>query len=286
MKYLKSCNGCLKKQLINIPSVNVKICRNCLLVTSNFEKKYFPRIKSDFKSNKFYKWNNYTENLEGRSRKNYFFFNKIFRFTKIKKGEMVLDFGSGYGPLLHILKQKKIRAFGLEPSKKNSRISKKLGHNVIRGHLNHKTFNKKKFKVIISLYAFTYVNDLAKKFKIFRKILLNNGFLLIRVHQYKFSKSYHKLNHFKKLVKEKHTFNHFSNTSLKNLFNFHNFNIILFEKNIEGVTIIAKKVKSKKYKRIGNYKFEIFYIKYLVFLISNILLYLHKFKIKIREMLL
>ena len=41
MKYLKSCNGCLKKELIDIPSVNVQICQNCLLVTSNFEKKYF-----------------------------------------------------------------------------------------------------------------------------------------------------------------------------------------------------------------------------------------------------
>ena len=132
------------------------------------------------------------------------------------------------------------------------------------------------------MYTFTYLNDLANKFEIFRKILKDNGYLLIRVHQYKFSKTYHMFNHFKKLEKAKHTFNHFSNNSLINLFNFHNFDIVLFEKNIEGITIIAKKIKNKKYKMIGNYKFEIFYIKYLVFLISNIMLLIQKIKIKIR----
>ncbi len=285
MKYFKSCNGCLKKELTHIPSLNINICQNCLLVSSNYKKKYFSVNKDDFKSNKFYNWNNHMESLEKRSKKNYFFFKKIFKFINIKKKEKVLDFGSGYGPLLHILKQKKIKALGLEPSKKNSKISKKLGHNVINGYLNDRTFNKKSFRVIVSLYTFTYINDLAKKFKIFRKILQNNGYLLIRVHQYKFSKSYHLLNHFKKLIKAKHTFNHFSDNSLKNLFNFHNFDIVLFDKNIEGITIIAKKIKKKEFNKIGNYNFEIFYIKYLVFLISNIMLFVHKIKIKIRKII-
>ena len=79
MKYLKSCNGCLKKELIDIPSVNVQICQ---LVTSNFEKKYFSNIKKDFKSNKFYNWNHYMESLEGRSRKNYFF---LIKFSDLQK---------------------------------------------------------------------------------------------------------------------------------------------------------------------------------------------------------
>ena len=56
----------------------------------------------------------------------------------------------------------------------------------------------------------------------------------------------------------------------------------MFDKNIEGVTIIARKIKKKKYKKIGNYKFEIFYIRHLVFLISNIMLLVHKMKINLR----
>lgn len=284
MKYIKFCNGCKKKNVIDIPFHNLQICKNCLLVSKKVKNDYNPHIKKIFKTNKGYDWK--LEDLESRSKKNYFFFKKILKFTKLKNSDHILDFGSGYGPLLHILKQKNLKAFGLEPSIRNSKISKKLGHNVTNRYLNTKTFKKKRFKLIVSLYTFTYINDLAKKFEIFRNILKDNGFILIRVHQYKYSKSYWKADHFKVVGKGKEiSSNHFSTHSLKNLFNFHNFDIILFEKNIEGVTIIAKKVKNKKYERVGNYKFEIFYIRYLVFLISNIFLYLHKIKIKLREVL-
>ncbi len=274
-----------KKNIIEISSYHLQICKNCLLITKKFKNNYFSNFKKVFRSNKGYSWE--PENLEKRSKKNYFFFKKIFKFVKIKKNDQILDFGSGFGPLLHILKKKNFNAYGIEPSIKSSRISKKLGHNVINGYLNNKTFKNKKFKVIVSLYALTYVYDLANKFEIFKKILKNNGYLLIRVHQYKFSKSYWRANHFKNTHKKSEVAcNYFSNNSLKNLFNFHNFDIVLFEKNIEGVTIIAKKSKIKNYKMIGNYKFEIFYIRYLVFLISNIFLLLHKIKIKMRKFFL
>ncbi len=280
MKYHEYCNGCEKKELINIPSTNLQICQNCLLVSKKIKKKNFSITRNIFKTNKGYDWD--FENIEKRAEKNYFFFKKILKFIKINKNDQILDFGSGYGSLLHILKKKKFKAQGLEPSIKNSRISKKLGHKVITGFLNNKTFKDKSFKIIVSLYTFTYIDNLATKFKIFRKILKNQGYLLIRVHQYKFSKSYSMFNQFQKLDDGKIVYNHFSDNSLKNLFNFHNFDIVLFEKNIEGVTIIAKKIKKKEYEKIGNYKFELFYIKYLVFLISNILLLVHKIKIKIR----
>ena len=285
MKYIKFCNGCKKKNVIDIHPHNLQICKNCLLVSKKVKNNYSPNIKKAFKTNKGYNWR--FEDLEKRSKKNYYFFRKIFKFTEIKKSDQILDFGSGYGPLLSILKKKNFKAYGLEPSIKNSRISKKLGHKVVNGYLNDKTFGSKKFKIIVSLFALTYVNDLANKFKIFRKILKDGGYLLIRVHQYKFSKSYWKANHFQEVGKKKEvSSNHFSTNSLKNLFNFHNFEIVLFEKNIEGVTIIGKKVKNINYKRNGNYRLEIFYIKYLVFLISNIFLLLNKIKIKIREIFL
>ena len=97
----------------------------------------------------------------------------------------------------------------------------------------------------MSLYTLTYLNDLGDKFEIFRNILKDDGYLLIRVHQYKFSKTYHLLNHFQKLAKAKHTFNHFSNNSLKI---YSTFIILIYfytKKNIEGITIIAKKVKKR-----------------------------------------
>ena len=275
------CNGCKKNNLQDLNFDKLQICKNCLLVSRQIEKNFFSRIKKIFKTNKGYSWN--LKDLKNRSKINFYFFNKILKFTQINKKDQILDLGSGYGPLLHILKQKNYSAIGVEPSLKNSKISKKLGHKVINNILKKNTFKDKKFKVIVSLYVFTYIHDLADSFNIFRKILKDDGYILLRIHQYKFSKTYWQRDHFKILGKK--VTNHFSNNSLKNLFNFHNFDIVLFEKNIEGVTIIAKKVKNKKYERIGNYKFEIFYIRYLVFLISNIFLFLHKIKVRLRKAL-
>lgn len=281
MDFTGVCNGCREKSLEELHIYDLRICKNCLLVSRKLEKNFHKEIKNVFKKNKGYSWNH--SELEKRSITNYYFFKKLFKFIKLKKNDEILDFGSGFGPLLHILKKKNYKAIGLEPSIKNSKISKKLGHKIINNILKENTFNSKKFKIIVSLYVFTYLDDLNQVFKIFRKILKNDGYILLRVHQYKFSKTYWQHDHFRVLGKK--ATNHFSNSSLKNLFNFHNFNVLLIESNLDGTTIIAKKVKNKKYKKIGNYKFEIFYIKHLMYLISNFLLGLYKFKNKIRSII-
>ena len=134
--------------------------------------------------------------------------------------------------------------------------------------------------MIISLFVFTYIYDIADKFKIFRKILKKDGYLLIHVHQFKFNSSFRKKN---KIVSEV-VANQFSNQSLKNLFNIHNFQIIFFDAKIDGTTIIAKKLsKTKKYKKTGNIYFEIFYFKYLLYFISQIMFILLNIKVKIRN---
>lgn len=281
MNLTDACNGCREKSLVELHIYNLRICKNCLLVSRKLEKNFEKKIKSVFQKNRGYVWN-HTE-LEKRAITNYYFFKKLFRFIKIKKNDEILDFGSGFGPLLNILKKKNYKAIGLEPSIKNSRISKKLGHKVINDTLRKNTFNSKKFRIIVSLYVFTYLTDLNQVFKIFRKILKSGGYILLRVHQYKFSKTYWQRNHFKVLGKK--ATNHFSNNSLKNLFNFYNFDVLLIESNLDGTTIIAKKVKNKKYKKIGNYEFEIFYIKHLMYLISNFLLNVYKLKNKIRSLI-
>ena len=132
-----------------INSINKKITLEEKTTQLNEAVVYSPLfyIKNAFKTNKGYNWR--FEDLEKRSKKNYYFFRKIFKFTEIKKSDQILDFGSGYGPLLHILKKKNFKAYGLEPSIKNSTISKKLGHKVVNGYLNDKTFGSKKFKIIV-----------------------------------------------------------------------------------------------------------------------------------------
>ena len=152
--------------------------------------------------------------------------------------------------LLHILKEKKIKGIGIEPSIINSNISKKLGHNVINDYLKENTFRAKSFKLVVSLYTFTYINDLAEKFKIFRKILINNGYLLIRVHQYKFSKTYHQKNHFKKLKNAKHTFNHFSENSLKTYLIFIILIFLCLIKILKALLLLQEKLKKRNTKKL------------------------------------
>ena len=64
----------------------------------------------------------------------------------------------------------------------------------------------------------------------------------------------------------------------------HNFSVILLKSNIDGTTIIAKKLNKKiKYNKSGIVGFEIFYLKYLTFYIANIM---HFFQlVKIRNIL-
>ena len=281
MEFFKRCNGCGSTGLKDINFNNLQICNSCLLISRKFNNKQKLISQETFKNNEEYEWE--LKNFKGRSEKNYYFFKQILNFTKFNKRDEILDFGSGYGSLLEILEKKKYRVIGLEPSIKNFRISKKRGHKVINNFLKKNTFKPNRFRLIVSLFVFTYVYDIADKFKIFRKILKKDGYLLIHVHQFKFSSSFRNK---KNKILSKVQANQFSNQSLKNLFNIHNFQIIFFKAKIDGTTIIAKKLsKTKKYKKTGNIYFETFYFKYLSYFISQIMFILLNIKIKIRNIL-
>ena len=278
MKFFNICNGCKKKGLKDIGLNNLQICNNCLLISRKFNNKLIMSSKERFRTNKDYEFE--PKDFEGRSEKNYYFFKQILNFTNFNKKDEILDFGSGYGSLIEILQKKKYKVVGLEPSVKNYRISKKRGHKVINKFLKENTFKANKFKLIISLFVFTYIYDIAEKFKIFKKILKKNGYLFIHVHQYKFSSSFRK----KGKIISNIVANQFSNQSLKNLFSFHNFEIVFFKSKVGGTTIIARKSTDKiSYKRIGSLKFEVFYFKYLLKFISFIMFILLACKIKMRK---
>ena len=282
MVYQNFCNGCKEKSLINVDKNYLQICKNCLLVSRKIDKKFIKNLKKSFSFNIDYSFS--PPNYEARSKKNFFFFEKLNKITNISRKDEILDFGSGYGALLEILKKKNYKVIGVEPSIKNFKISKKLKHKVLNKYLNSNTFKPNRFKIIISLYVFTYVYNISEILDIFYKILKNNGYILIRVHRYKFSNSYRQHNHFE--VLKSGVANHFSNHSLKNLFTIHNFSVISLESNIDGTTIIAKKINKKiNYKRNGVIGFEIFYLKYLTFYISNIMHFFQLLKIKIRNFL-
>ena len=80
MKYLRYCNGCRNKNLIDISIYNLQICKNCLLVSRKTEKTFFSKVEKVFKDNDGYHWN--LENIEKRSKINYFFLVKYLNLQR------------------------------------------------------------------------------------------------------------------------------------------------------------------------------------------------------------
>ena len=85
----------------------------------------------------------------------------------LKKKDKILDIGSGYGPLLELVKNE-YDIVGLEPNARNYKISKKMGHNVLNTFLKN-TFKPKTFKAIISLFTLTYITNFDQMLKTIKK---------------------------------------------------------------------------------------------------------------------
>ena len=181
-----------------------------------------------------------------------------------------MDIGSGYGPLLELVKNE-YDITDLSLMQGIIRLVKKWV--IINTFLKNNTFKPKTFKAIISLFTLTYITNFDQMLKTIKKILKDNGCILFRVHQYKFSNHIHNFESFIEKDKDESTqVSFFSNNSLRNIFQIHNLEIIYFESNLNGTTVILKKNKVQKpYKKFGNYKFEIFYLKYLVLFISKLI---------------
>ena len=265
------CHACNKDNMVKI-FYNLRICQNCLLVSRSLSKEKIFEIEKKFQSASKYWQENSETQIKKRGKKNYYFFKKLLTYVTLKKKDKILDIGSGYGPLLELVKNE-YDIVGLEPNARNYKISKKMGHNVLNTFLKKNTFKPKTFKAIISLFTLTYITNFDQMLKTIKKILKDNGCILFRVHQYKFSNHIHNFESFIEKDKDESTqVSFFSNNSLRNIFQIHNLEIIYFESNLNGTTVILKKNKVQKpYKKFGNYKFEIFYLKYLVLFISKLI---------------
>jgi SAM-dependent methyltransferase len=259
---------------------NWNICKKCTLV---FKKQ---NNKNDFKFNDKYEWGQTSD----EAKSNYIYrvkdsgknFNKFLKFLKNNNRiKNILDFGSGDGPLLEYLKNNNYKATGIEPSIINSNYSKKKGHKVLRKYLNNKTFKKNTFNAIVCFYSLTYIEDLNSLFKIFNKILKKNGYLFILVHQYKFTNYLAN----RKILKITNQNNLFSGNSLINILKLNNFCCLKIKNSINGTDILAQKKITKK-DLIGNYKYEILYLKYLSYPIAILLNFYLLIKANIKKIII
>jgi SAM-dependent methyltransferase len=276
---IKACTSCKSSSLLCLKD-NWNICKKCTLVFKKQNNKY------DFKFNYKYQWgqtsnkseSNYIHRVNDSGKNFNKFLNLVKNNTKLKN---ILDFGSGDGPLLEYLKKYKYNAIGIEPSMINSHYSQKKGHKVLKKYLYYNTFKKNTFDIIVCFYSLTYIKDLNSLFQIFNKIIKKNGYIFILVHQYKFTNYLAN----KKIFKITGQNNMFSSSSLINVLKINNFNYFKIKNKINGTEIIAQKKFTKK-KLIGNYKFEIFYLKYISYIIANILNYYLFVKTNIKKKIL
>lgn len=129
----------------------------------------YNKFAKDFDSTRYKPWDEFK------------FFNE-----NLEKGDIILDAGSGNGRLLNFLKDKNIKYFGLDISKKLIEISKKKypNNNFIIGNIKKLPFENIFFDKIYSIASLHHLNNYNNRQKAlneFFRVLKPNGFLNMTV---------------------------------------------------------------------------------------------------------
>lgn len=215
---------------------NSYLCQNCLLVQ---RIPLYQTHEERFISNEGYDWSLVEEKeFQERVKNKEIRWNSFIQRVPSKKIDTVLDFGSGYGPLLEYLKEIKIDAVGIEPSKKNSQISLDKGHKVINGYLSSNTFKEESFDIINICALMQYIPNIKDIFIILNKILKDDGYIFIEDKQSYYS-TFNVLNN----LKYELTAQYFSTISLKNLLSLTGFEVLYYRNFFGHFYLIARKSK-------------------------------------------
>ena len=119
-------------------------------------------------------------------------FKKYAEFLKknylISKSSQLLEFGSNDGVLLqHFKNSKKVKAYGIDPSKNVSKIAQNKGLNIIVDYFTQKSAKKLlkkygKMDVVSGSNVFAHADDIHEIIKAGKILLKNNGVFIIEVH--------------------------------------------------------------------------------------------------------
>lgn len=175
--------------------------------------------------------------------------------VELSPGFKVLDFGSGPGFTLEYLKSVGIEANGIEPSKSTSTYSVAKGHNVLNGYLDQQSFTESHFDVVYIRETAHLVPNISEIFRIFHKILKENGFIFWTGRQLHWS-AYNIDGHLTDGIIAAI----FSTVSIRNLCSLAGFRVLSYENRFGRYRLVARRTTEQQ-PLTGSYLAELAWLK-------------------------
>jgi 2-polyprenyl-3-methyl-5-hydroxy-6-metoxy-1,4-benzoquinol methylase len=241
-----SCNLCGSSETSTVqacdPPYNVVKCRSCGLVYTNPQPDF--TILEDHYQEEYYR-----EWIRSQAASRLSLWKKRFRtLARYKTSGRLLDVGCGIGTFLDVAKKSSWEVSGTEVSGYAVRyIKETYGIDVKKGLFEQLTFPEKHFDVITFWHSLEHVADPVANLTYARKLLKNNGFLVIacpNVNNYIMYFLYRlvkgrRLPLFSPEAKEQHLY-HFSEATIKLLARKCGFKVKKFGPDLSKVTAMKK----------------------------------------------
>lgn len=266
-----------KDHSISGESFALNKCKKCELVFTN------PRPKEAVLS-KYYEDSNYISHANKSTNLINFLYKLVRSYTLSKKvqliktnsiGKTLLDYGCGTGEFLQKCTKKGYSTFGVEPNQVARIQAESKGLKVVQD-LN---LLNEKFDIITAWHVLEHVSDLKKTTKELRKLLNENGLLIVAVPNLESYDSAYYKEHWAALDVPRHLY-HFTQSTFGKLIEETNLHLLktlpmqfdsyyvsmLSEKYLTGKTHIFKALRightsNKKAKQSGEYSSLIYILK-------------------------
>ena len=224
------CNGLqFKKQLnckdhaVSQETFSIVSCETCGLLITNPRPKD-SEISRYYESKNYISHNNNTNgffNFMYQAVRKYTTLSKVL-FLKAKKGDTILDVGCGTGDFLNKCKKFGMKTRGVEPAKIAREQAIKKFHLDVSEEVELKKYKDLEFNYITMWHALEHVPKLNTTINQLRRILKNEGKVVVAVPNYKSWDAKHYKEYWAAWDVPIH-FWHFSKKTIENLFEKHKF---------------------------------------------------------------
>jgi len=227
-----------------VQNIEIAVCRNCGSTQNLYDtdmKEYYSEYTYSVQSSGFAI--NFMRILAERINKDYF---------KGKKDLKIIEIGSGTGEQLLEFKKLGYDILGVEPSEQLSEYANDTGVKTITAFFDENIFDKinedfKKVDAVITSYTFDHIPYPTEALQVIRKILKDDGALIIEVHDLALIE---KRNEFCLFEHEHYTY--LNEETITSLLNANGFEVLTFdilnssEKRANSLLVVAKKNEEEK----------------------------------------